>query len=124
MLAAGEEALARLSSFNRALPVGADHRGAERHRVVIARVTLRRHGEQPSDARLQDLSIYGCRLAETEPHDAGERVWLRLDSGMAVGATVVWSEGGITGCRFDTPIDRAIMRSLTLPNTLSIVAGQ
>jgi hypothetical protein len=114
--------MARLSSLKKAPPVSADPRADARHAVVITRATLRRHGEQPVAASLCDLSIYGCRLAAPDPHEPGERVWLRLASSMPVAATVVWSANGVTGCRFDVPIDRALMRTLTLAPALSLVA--
>ncbi|WP_419810031.1 PilZ domain-containing protein [Sphingomonas sp.] len=69
-------------------------------------------GGGPPDARLLDLSIYGCRLA-AEVRDVGERLWLRFDGGAPIEATVVWAAAGRLGCRFDAPIARQLMRDLT-----------
>lgn len=104
----------RVSQYRRVAPALVEQRGALRHPVSITRATVRRHGEQPSAATLHDLSAYGCRLSSTEPHDEGERLWLRLSNSMPIAATVVWSDGEAIGCRFDMAVDRALVRALTL----------
>lgn len=83
-------------------------------RVTVRRASVRRQGAESVDAELLDLSIYGCRITCPDPHDAGERVWLRLAGGMPISATVVWCRDGLAGCRFDEPIERATMRAMTL----------
>jgi hypothetical protein len=90
-----------------------DQRSARRHSVFVTRTTVRRLGATAIEATLSDLSIYGCRIACDE-QPAGERVYLRLPGGVPVAATIIWSENGLTGCRFDTPIARATVRALTL----------
>jgi hypothetical protein len=68
----------------------------------------------PVEAMLRDLSVYGCRLACRVAHEAGEKIWLMLTGDKSVSAQVVWNDGEHIGCRFDTPIERSLMRSLTL----------
>lgn len=104
----------RMSQFRRVEPASVDQRRAERHRVTIDRATMRKHGEVPVEAVLHDLSIYGCRLATEAEHGPETRLWLRLTGSLPIAATVVWSADGFLGCRFDAPIERALVRQLTL----------
>lgn len=46
--------------------------------------------------------------------DRDEPVWLSLNDSPPIAAKVMWSADGVLGCRFDTPIARALLRSLTL----------
>lgn len=85
-----------------------------RHGATITRATVRRHAAPAATATLLDLSIYGCRLAATLPVEADERLWVRLDGGLPIAASVVWVEGEEIGCRFDEPISTAQVRALTL----------
>lgn len=91
----------------------ADQRRAGRTAVTVSRATVREHGQEAAEARLVDLSIYGCRMAVTEEHADGDRVWLRFDGGWPIGATVVWATDDRIGCRFDEPIAGSLMRELT-----------
>jgi hypothetical protein len=103
-----------LSAYRAVEPALAEQRRAPRHSVAVKRASVRRHGREPAAATLVDLSVYGCRFDDGESYAAGERLWLRLDGGMPVAASVVWSEGGRTGCRFDAAIERSTVRALTL----------
>jgi hypothetical protein len=91
----------------------ADRRGAEREAVVVTRASVRGQGEMAGDAELLDLSVYGCRLRVAAAYDQGARLWLRLDGGWPVRATVVWADDGRVGCRFDEPIANETMRRFT-----------
>lgn len=104
----------RAGQYNRAEPALVEQRAAPRLRLSVVRATARRHGDPANDAILHDLSIYGCRVALADDQPPGERLWLRFGGGMPIAATVVWSADGFAGCRFDAPIDRKLMRSLTI----------
>lgn len=108
----------RLSQYRSVGPALVEHRAAPRHRIIVSDATLRGHGEEPVEAALHDLSVYGCRLACSTGHQQGERIILALKdptpAAAPVAATVVWNDGDHIGCRFDAPIDRSLMRSLTL----------
>lgn len=104
----------RAAHYRVADPASIERRVAPRLPVAITNVSLRKLARQPADAILRDLSIYGCRIEAREGFAAGERVWLRLDGGLPIAASVVWSEGGAVGCRFDTPIARPVLRSIVL----------
>lgn len=100
--------------FRAAEPAMVEQRRERRYRVDVTRATVRQHGEQPCDAELVDVSAYGCRLSASVAPDVGERLWLRFAGGAAIPATLIWRERDQLGCRFDTPLDPAFVRSLTL----------
>lgn len=106
-------ALAR-SQYRKVEPARIDLRAVERQPVVLRRATARGHGKQATDAKLVDLSIYGCRIEADHMFKPEERLWLRFSSSKPIAATAVWVEGDKMGCRFDEPIDRALFRALTL----------
>ena len=91
----------------------AERRRADREMMIVTRATVRSHGEAPGDAKLLDLSIYGCRLRVAVPPQPGAQLWLRLDGGWPVRATVVWADPDRIGCRFDEPIANDVMRRFT-----------
>ena len=104
----------KLSQFRAVGPASVEQRSEPRHRILVSRATVRKHGEPPVEATLRDLSIYGCRLRCAAELASGERLWLRLHGSMPVSATVIWNDGETMGCRFDAPIERGLMRALTL----------
>ncbi|MDT8759652.1 PilZ domain-containing protein [Sphingomonas psychrotolerans] len=104
----------RFSQFRTVGPALVEQRSEPRHRITVTRAKVRKQGDASIDAILRDLSVYGCRLACTSEHPEGERVWLRLQDSLPVAGTVIWNNGNEMGCRFDAPIDRNLMRSLTL----------
>ena len=91
-----------------------DRRDDIRHIAVVTRATVRGVAQEPCGAALQDVSLYGCRLVSTDEHAPDEAVWLRLNGSMPIAARVVWSRDGMLGCRFDAPIERALLRSLMM----------
>jgi hypothetical protein len=92
----------------------AERRDEVRCNAQVTRATLRGLAQEPADAALVEISIYGCRIACDVAHDIGEPVWLRLNGSLPIAAKVVWSDGGMVGCRFDAPIGRPLLRSLTI----------
>lgn len=104
----------RTSQFRKVDAAALDRRITPRTHVQVTRATVRGHGAAPLDAMLSDVSIYGCRLDFTAATLLGDRVWLRLDGSLPIAATVVWRQDEVIGCRFDNPIERALMRSLTI----------
>lgn len=95
-------------------PASLELRRVERLPVVITEATVREHARLPVAATLCDLSAYGCRIECEEARQPGDRVWLRLAGGLPIAATVVWSENGRTGCRFDQGLPRETVRAMTL----------
>ncbi len=110
----GMRMASRATQYRTAQPALIEQRAAMRLPVAISNASVRKLADQPADAVLRDLSIYGCRIETREPFAAEERVWVRLGGSLPVAATVVWSDGGALGCRFDVPIARALLRSIVL----------
>lgn len=104
----------RFSQYRSVAPALVEHRAAQRHRVEVTHATVSKRGNTPVDAELHDLSIYGCRFACQTKYSEGDRLWLRFGEGLPIAATAVWNDGDHLGCRFDAPIDRRLVRSLTL----------
>jgi len=94
--------------------VSAERREGARFDAQVTRATVRGVAQQPVDAALADISIYGCRIKCDVAHDTDEPVWLRLSGSLPIAATVIWSRDGMLGCRFDAPIGRPLLRSLTM----------
>ena len=91
-----------------------DQRAAPRHKVQVTRATVRQMGHSPIDAVLMDLSIFGCRVCSDENFEKDDRVFVRFDGSLPIAAQVIWSDNGETGCRFDKPLERSLLRSLIL----------
>jgi len=104
----------RATQFRKVEPALVEQRVVPRHFVNVSYVEARGADDRPRPAALHDLSVYGCRLALPVPEHPGTRVSLTVGEQEGVAATVVWSDGGFVGCRFDTPLDRGLVRSLTL----------
>jgi hypothetical protein len=104
----------KFSQYRAVVPALVEQRAATRHRILVTRATVTKRGNRPVEAMLHDLSVYGCRLACEAPHGEGDKVWLALRGDQPVPATVVWNDGAHIGCRFDDPIERSLVRQLTL----------
>lgn len=102
------------SKFRPVAPARLDERGHPRRPVLLQPATVRPGKSRPIEARLLDLSAYGCRLLTTRRMKEGIRIWLRFADADPVAATAIWCDGEHMGCRFDEAIDRRLFRSLTL----------
>lgn len=104
----------RLTQYRKVAPALVEQREATRHRVRVSRAVVIGSGDRSRLAVLHDLSIFGCRILAPRAYPAGEAIWLAFADSAPVAAKVVWAEDGFMGCRFDTPISRTLLRSLTL----------
>ncbi|MDF7775002.1 PilZ domain-containing protein [Sphingomonas sp. AOB5] len=104
----------RATQFRTVTPALVEQRATTRHLILLTRTKVSGRDKSPVEAMLHDLSVYGCRLACQATHTVGEKIWLRLRADQPVSATVAWNDGEYLGCRFDAPIDRSLMRALTL----------
>jgi PilZ domain len=102
------------SQYRKVEPARIEQREVMRHPVFLQKATVRRHAKHPLEARLVDLSVYGCRLLIDGTFKIGDRLWLRLGGSNPISATAVWLEGDRLGCRFDEALDRSLFRELTL----------
>lgn len=88
--------------------------GTLRHGVAPELSVIHASVKRQRKAALHQLSIYGCRLGSRIEAEAGEPLTLRFDRSAPVSATVIWCADGVIGARFDQPIEREMMRSLSL----------
>jgi hypothetical protein len=95
-------------------PARIDARSDKRHLVMLRKATLRRKSAKSYEAQISELSIYGCRVFTDAKFAVGEQVTLTLAGDAAVAAKAVWQEDGRMGCRFDEPLDREVLRLMTL----------
>ncbi|MFN0046109.1 MAG: PilZ domain-containing protein [Sphingorhabdus sp.] len=102
------------SQYRRVEPARLEQREAQRHPVLLGRATVHEDAKETLEARLVDLSVYGCRVSIDGGVKVGERIWLRLANSNPISATAVWAEGNRLGCKFDEMLDRALFRQLTL----------
>lgn len=104
----------RNSRYRSVAPALADQRQAFRHPVVLQRASVRRQAAPAHDARLIDLSIYGCRIATEACFQPNDRLWLCFEGSCPIAATAIWCKDSHMGCRFDAPIEKTLFRTLTL----------
>jgi PilZ domain len=102
------------SQYRKVEPARLEQREAVRHPVLLGKATVRRHAKHPIEARLVDLSVYGCRVLIDGSVKVGDRLWLRLAGSGPISATAVWTDGDRLGCKFDEMLDRTLFRQLTL----------
>lgn len=102
------------SQYRKVEPARLEQRQASRHPVLLQKATIRQHSKQPTEARLVDLSVYGCRVLLDGRFKVGDRLWVRLADSNPIGATAVWREGDRLGCKFDEMLDRGLFRQLIL----------
>lgn len=102
------------SQYKKVAPAQLEQREVVRHPVLLQKASVRRHSKQPIEAKLVDLSVYGCRVLLDGSFEIGDRLWVRLADSNPIGATAVWREGDRLGCKFDELLDRALFRQLIL----------
>ncbi|MDB5712574.1 MAG: hypothetical protein JWL96_4644 [Sphingomonas bacterium] len=104
----------RATQYRTVAAASFEQRAEPRHAVRLSRAEMRRTGKGTFDAQLHDISIYGCRVSCAQKPPVGERIWVRLADGPPIAAATIWCGDGFVGCRFDVPINRALVRSLTI----------
>ncbi|WP_326524634.1 PilZ domain-containing protein [Sphingomonas sp.] len=94
--------------------VSAEQVNAQRFGATAAAASVRGLADDGVDAAITEISIYGCRLACTAEATADQPVSIRLGGSLPIAARVIWVKDGMIGCRFDQPIGRPLLRSLTI----------
>lgn len=94
-------------------PYGSGADGRDERRVSLSiEVKLRLSGDKPVSTRLRDLSATGFRTEFVSHLHVGDRVWLSLPGLASLAASVTWSDGVVTGCRFETPLHIAVFEKI------------
>jgi hypothetical protein len=93
-------------------PAESDERRHQRHDVDFAG-RVRELGSTAAKGQVRDVSIGGCRLAQTDiPKNA--EIWVNLGVSRPMRARVVWVGPGEAGCQFYAPLTRAELRDVML----------
>lgn len=95
-------------------PARVDQRQEKRHIVLLRKSSVRKNSTKSYEAQIAELSIYGCRLFTSARYCIGDAVTVSLSEDVIIAAKAVWCERGRIGCRFNEPLDRDVLRQLTL----------
>ena len=86
-----------------------------RRRLVNFAAALSEEGASSAPVRVSDVSEGGCRLQSDQPVEQGTELWLKLPGLEARRVRVVWSEGHMLGCEFETPLYPGEIETLSPP---------
>lgn len=95
-------------------PARIDARTDKRHIVLLRKTTISQKSAKAYEAQISELSLYGCRIFTDAIFAAGDAVTVTLSETTNITAKAVWQENGCMGCRFDEPLDREVLRQMTL----------
>jgi PilZ domain len=73
---------------------------------------MRPSGSQGFAVVVKDLSLSGVACEALTGMGAGTRVWLTLPGLNALQAKIVWNDGTMVGCEFDTLLNVAVMENV------------
>lgn len=90
-------------------------RGAHRVRLKLEVSGSFENGSQTS-ALVQNLSASGILIETGEALSLDQRIEVDLPEAGQVGATVIWTSGTLSGCRFDRPLPKAVLSAAQLRN--------
>lgn len=101
--------------FQRGTQDHEEKRRVKRTRLVIAS-TVRERARSSVDAKISDLSPYGCRIEGFAMPMPGSQVWVRLPGLESQSAQVAWSQSGSAGVKFDQPLHPTVASRYTGDN--------
>lgn len=70
---------------------------------------VRRSGTVRVQATVTDMSMTGFRLQSDERLPLGAPIWLRIGQLAPLEAKVVWRDGYLAGCAFNTPLNSYVL---------------
>jgi PilZ domain len=88
-----------------------EDRSAPRVRLKIP-ATMRPSGSPGFAVVVRDMSLSGVACEALTGMSAGTRVWLTLPGLAALQAKIVWNDGTMVGCEFDTLLNPAVMENI------------
>jgi hypothetical protein len=88
-----------------------EDRSAPRVRLKIP-AQMRPSGSPGFAVIVKDLSLSGVACEALTGMGAGTRVWLTLPGLNALQAKIVWNDGTMVGCEFDTLLNVAVMENI------------
>ncbi len=88
-----------------------EDRSAPRIKLNIP-AQMRPSGSPAFSVIVRDLSLSGVACEALTGMSAGTRVWLTLPGLAALQAKIVWNDGTMVGCEFDTLLNVAVMENV------------
>lgn len=88
-----------------------EDRSAPRIRLHIP-ASMRPSGSTGFSVIVKDLSLSGVACEALTGMSAGTRVWLTLPGLAALQAKIVWNDGTMVGCEFDTLLNAAVHENI------------
>jgi hypothetical protein len=98
-------------SFLRYEDAAQEDRSAPRVRLHIP-ASMRPSGSTGFTVVVKDLSLSGVACEALTSMSAGTRVWLTLPGLAALQAKIVWNDGTIVGCEFDSLLNPAVHENI------------
>jgi hypothetical protein len=88
-----------------------EDRSAPRVKLHIP-AQMRPSGSPSFSVIVKDLSLSGVACEALTGMSAGTRIWLTLPGLSALQAKIVWNDGTMVGCEFDTLLNLAVMENV------------
>ncbi len=88
-----------------------EDRSAPRVKLHIP-ASMRPSGSPGFSVIVKDLSLSGVACEALTGMSAGTRVWLTLPGLAALQAKIVWNDGTIVGCEFDSLLNAAVHQNI------------
>jgi len=98
-------------NFMRYEDAAQEDRSAPRVKLKIP-AQMRPSGSSAFAVTVRDLSLSGVACEALTGMSAGTRVWLTLPGLAALQAKIVWNDGTMVGCEFDTLLNVAVMENV------------
>lgn len=98
-------------SFMRYEDAAQEDRSAPRIRLKIP-ASMRPSGSPAFSVIVRDLSLSGVACEALTGMGPGTRIWLTLPGLAALQAKIVWNDGTLVGCEFDTLLNVAVMENV------------
>lgn len=98
-------------SYQRYEDAAQEDRSAPRYRLKIP-ASMRPSGSPGFAVIVRDLSLSGVACEALTGMGPGTRIWLTLPGLAALQAKIVWNDGTIVGCAFDTLLNPAVMENV------------
>lgn len=88
-----------------------EDRSAPRIRLKIP-ASMRPSGSPGFSVIVRDMSLSGVACEALTGMSPGTRVWLTLPGLSALPAKIIWNDGTMVGCAFDTLLNPAVMANI------------
>lgn len=88
-----------------------EDRSAPRIRLNIP-ASMRPSGSPGFSVIVRDMSLSGVACEALTGMSPGTRIWLTLPGLIALPAKIIWNDGTIVGCAFDTLLNPAVMANI------------